>query len=186
MNDIPLVYQARNWVHGVYIGATVGSEQTFASEGQVGILRRDPFAMLPFCGYHMGDYWKHYLSIEKLAKIPAVFHVNWFRKGSDDKFLWPGYGENARVLAWMVGRVLNNANGIESPLGIIPTYGDFDWTGSDFTEQQFNAVMAIDSMKVKAQAEANTDYITKIGTSAGPAIPELLAISEDIIARCNA
>jgi phosphoenolpyruvate carboxykinase (GTP) len=89
MNDIPLVYQARNWAHAVYVGATVGSEQTAAAEGQVGELRRDPFAMLPFCGYHMGDYWKHYLSIEKIAKVPAVFHINWFRKGADKTFLWP-------------------------------------------------------------------------------------------------
>jgi phosphoenolpyruvate carboxykinase (GTP) len=186
MNDIPLVYQARNWAHGVYVGATVGSEQTAAAEGQVGALRRDPFAMLPFCGYHMGDYWKHYLSIEKLAKVPAVFHVNWFRKGPDGKFLWPGYGENARVLAWMVGRVLGTSNGVESPLGFVPTYADFDWTGSDFSQAQFNAVIAIDPVKVKAQAEANTEYITKIGTSAGPPIPELLAVSDDIIARANA
>jgi phosphoenolpyruvate carboxykinase (GTP) len=186
MNDIPLVYQARNWAHGVYTGATVGSEQTAAAEGQVGALRRDPFAMLPFCGYHMGDYWKHYLSIEKLAKVPAVFHVNWFRKGPDGKFLWPGYGEIARVLAWMVGRVLGTAKGVESPLGSVPTYADFDWTGSTFSEAQFNAVIAIDPAKVKAQAEANTEYITKIGTSAGPPVPELLAVSDDIIARANA
>jgi phosphoenolpyruvate carboxykinase (GTP) len=186
MNDIPLVYQARNWAHGVYIGATVGSEQTAAvADAQVGTLRRDPFAMLPFCGYHMGDYWKHYLSIEKLAKVPAVFHVNWFRKGPDGKFLWPGYGENARVLAWMVGRVLGTSNGVESPLGIVPTYADFDWTSSAFSEAQFNAVIVIDPAKVKAQAEANTEYITKIGTSAGPPIPQLLAVSDDIIARAN-
>jgi phosphoenolpyruvate carboxykinase (GTP) len=100
-------------------------------------------------------------------------------------FLWPGYGENARVLAWMVGRVLNNAHGVESPLGIILTYGDLDWTGSDFTEEQFNAVIAIDPVKVKAQAEANTEYLNTIGTSTGPAVPELLAISNDIIARCQ-
>jgi phosphoenolpyruvate carboxykinase (GTP) len=142
--------------------------------------------MLPFCGYHMGDYWKHYLSIEKLAKVPAVFHVNWFRKGADGKFLWPGYGENARVLAWMVGRVLNDAPGVETPLGIVPTYADFDWTGSTFSEAQFNAVIAIDPAKVKAQAEANTAYITQIGTSAGGPVPELLAVSDDIIARATA
>jgi phosphoenolpyruvate carboxykinase (GTP) len=111
MNDIPLVYQARNWTHGVYIGATVGSEQTAAAkDGQIGILRRDPFAMLPFCGYHMGDYWKHYLSFEKIAKVPAVFHVNWFGKGFDVKLIWPGYGENSRVLAWMVNRVFEQCS----------------------------------------------------------------------------
>jgi phosphoenolpyruvate carboxykinase (GTP) len=186
MNDIPLVYQARNWTHGVYVGATVGSEQTPAAEGKVGVLRRDPFAMLPFCGYHMGDYWRHYLSMENHAKVPLVFHVNWFRKGADGKFLWPGYGENARVLGWMVGRVLNIANGVDTPLGIIPRYEDLDWTGSNFSEAEFNAVMAIDPAKVKAQAEANTAYIMQIGTSAGPPIPELLAVSDDIIGRTDA
>jgi phosphoenolpyruvate carboxykinase (GTP) len=181
MNDIPLVYQATSWAHGVYVGATMGSEQTAAAEGQVGALRRDPFAMLPFCGYHMGDYYKHYLEMATLAKTPAVFHVNWFRKGPDGKFLWPGYGENSRVLAWMVGRVFEGAHGVDSPLGTIPAYGDLDWTGSDFTEAQFNAVMAIDPAKVKAQVEANNDYlINKIGHTS----PELLAVSDEILAKC--
>jgi phosphoenolpyruvate carboxykinase (GTP) len=181
MNDIPLVYQARSWAHGVYVGATMGSEQTAAAEGQVGTLRRDPFAMLPFCGYHMGDYYKHYLEMATLAKTPAVFHVNWFRKGPDGKFLWPGYGENSRVLAWMVGRVFEGAGGVDSPLGLIPSYADLDWTGSDFTEDQFKTVMAIDPAKVKAQVEANDDYlINKIGHTS----PELLAISQEILAKC--
>jgi phosphoenolpyruvate carboxykinase (GTP) len=181
MNDIPLVYQARTWAHGVYMGATVGSEQTSASEGQVGTLRRDPFAMLPFCGYHMGDYFAHYLKMATLAKTPAVFHVNWFRKGGDGKFMWPGYGENARVLAWMVGRVLDNAGAKESPLGLIPSYDDLDWTGSSFTKEQFEAVMAIDPVKVKAQVEANNDYlVNKIGHTS----PDLLAVSDDILKRC--
>jgi phosphoenolpyruvate carboxykinase (GTP) len=153
--------------------------------------------MPAFCGYHMGDYFKHYLSIEKLAKVPAVFHVNWFCKGPDGRFLCPGYGENARVLAWIIGRVLNNAHGVESPLGIIPTYADLDWIGSDFTEEQFNAVIAIDLVKIKikikvkaqaqaqAQAETNTECLNTIGKSTGPTEPELLAVSNDIIARCQ-
>ena len=182
MNDIPLVYQARSWAHGVYMGATVGSEQTAAAEGQVGALRRDPFAMLPFCGYHMGDYFKHYLEMAKLAKTPAVFHVNWFRKTKEGKFMWPGYGENARVLAWMVGRVLGTSNAHDSPLGLIPSYEDFDWTGSDFTKEQFDAVMAIDPAKVKGQAEANTEYLTK---TIGHAAPELLAVSDEILSKCQ-
>jgi phosphoenolpyruvate carboxykinase (GTP) len=181
MNDIPLVYQARNWAHGVYMGATVGSEQTAAAEGQVGALRRDPFAMLPFCGYHMGDYFAHYLKMATLAKTPAVFHVNWFRKGADGKFLWPGYGENARVLAWMVGRVLDNAPAKEAPLGLIPSYEDLDWTGSSFTKAQFDAVIAIDPAKVKAQVEANNDYLKN---TIGHTSAELLAVSDDILKRC--
>jgi phosphoenolpyruvate carboxykinase (GTP) len=181
MNDIPLVYHARTWAHGVYMGATVGSEQTAAAEGRVGALRRDPFAMLPFCGYHMGDYFAHYLKMATLAKTPAVFHVNWFRKGADGKFLWPGYGENARVLAWMVGRVLDNAPAKESPLGLIPNYEDLDWTGSSFSKEQFEAVIAIDPAKVKAQVAANNDYLTN---AIGHTSPELLAVSEDILKRC--
>jgi phosphoenolpyruvate carboxykinase (GTP) len=181
MTDIPLVYQARNWAHGVYTGATVGSEQTAAAEGQVGALRRDPFAMLPFCGYHMGDYFQHYLNMAKLCKTPAVFHVNWFRKGPDGKFLWPGFGENARVLAWMFNRVHGNAPEHDSPLGFIPHYEDFDWTGSNFTKEQFEAVMKIDPAKVKLQAQANTEYLRD---TIGHASPELLAVSDEILSRC--
>lgn len=182
MNDIPLVYEARSWAHGVYMGATVGSEQTAAAEGQVGALRRDPFAMLPFCGYHMGDYFKHYLEMEKLCKVPKVFHVNWFRKTKEGKFMWPGYGQNSRVLAWMVGRVNGTAKAVDSPLGLIPTYEDIDFTGMDFTKEQFDAVMAIDKVRVEQIAKDNTDYLeNKIGHAA----PELLAVSEDIIKRCH-
>ena len=182
MNDIPLVYEARNWAHGVYMGATVGSEQTAAAEGQVGALRRDPFAMLPFCGYHMGDYFKHYLEMNKLCKVPKVFHVNWFRKTKDGKFMWPGYGQNSRVIAWMVGRVNGTTNAVESPLGLIPTYEDIDFTGMNFTKEQFDAVMAIDKKRVEQIAKDNTEYLTK---TIGHAAPELLAVSEDIIKRCQ-
>jgi len=181
MNDIPLVYQARNWAHGVYMGATVGSEQTAAAEGQVGALRRDPFAMLPFCGYHMGDYFKHYLEMDKLCKVPAVFHVNWFRK-ENGKYMWPGYGQNARIVAWMVNRVNGKVDAVDSPLGLIPKYEDIDWEGLNYSKEDFDKVMAIDKSKVKKQAEDNTDYLTnKIGHTA----PELIAVSEDIIKRCE-
>lgn len=181
MNDIPLVFQARNWPHGVYIGATVGSEQTAAAEGTVGQLRRDPFAMLPFCGYHMSDYFRHYLQMSTLCFTPAVFHVNWFRKGPDGKFLWPGFGENARVLAWMIGRVYGTAHAKESPLGWVPEYEDFDWTGSDFTKAQFDELMLIDPGKVKAQVEANDKYLTE---TLGEAPALLLAVSKQIVSHC--
>jgi phosphoenolpyruvate carboxykinase (GTP) len=186
MNDIPLVYEARNWAHGVYMGATVGSEQTAAAEGQVGALRRHPFAMLPFCGYHMGDYFKHYLEMEKLCKVPKVFHVNWFRKTKEGKFMWPGYGQNARVLAWMIGRVEGKAKAVESPLGLIPRYEDIDFTGMNFTKEQFDAVMAQDKKRIEQIAKDNTDYLENtIKSSNGKAAPELLAISEEIIKRCQ-
>ena len=183
MNDIPLVFQATSWAHGVYLGATVGSEQTAAAEGQVGALRRDPFAMLPFCGYHMGDYFKHYLEMEKITggKVPAVFHVNWFRKSPDGKFLWPGYGDNARVLAWMIRRVEGTGHAVESPLGYIPAYEDIDWEGLQYTKEQFEAVMRIDPARVKQLAQDNTKYLTE---TIGHAAPELLAVSEQIIAKC--
>ncbi|KAH0799658.1 phosphoenol pyruvate carboxykinase [Histomonas meleagridis] len=171
------------WAHGVYLGATVGSEQTAAAEGQVGALRRDPFAMLPFCGYHMGDYFKHYLEMEKITKgkVPAVFHVNWFRKSADGKFLWPGYGDNARVLAWMIRRVEGTGHAVESPLGYIPAYEDIDWDGLNYTKEQFEAVMKIDPARVKVLAQDNTKYLSE---TIGHAAPELLAVSEQIIAKC--
>ncbi|EAY12550.1 phosphoenol pyruvate carboxykinase, putative [Trichomonas vaginalis G3] len=182
MNDIPLVFQATSWAHGVYLGATVGSEQTAAAEGQVGALRRDPFAMLPFCGYHMGDYFKHYLEMAKLAKTPLVFHVNWFRKSPAGKFLWPGFGQNARVLGWMVNRLYGKAPEHISPLGYVPEYEDIDWEGLNFTKEQFEEVMHQDKEKIKAQVAANDDYlINKIGHVS----QELLEVSKEILKRCE-
>ncbi|EAY09417.1 phosphoenol pyruvate carboxykinase, putative [Trichomonas vaginalis G3] len=183
MNDIPLVFQATSWAHGVYLGATVGSEQTAAAaDGKLGALRRDPFAMLPFCGYHMGDYFKHYLEMAKLAKTPLVFHVNWFRKSPAGKFLWPGFGQNARVLGWMVNRLYGKAPEHLSPLGYVPEYEDIDWEGLNFTKEQFEEVMHQDKEKIKAQVAANDDYlINKIGHVS----QELLDVSQEILKRCQ-
>ncbi|MFP4673945.1 MAG: phosphoenolpyruvate carboxykinase (GTP) [Opitutales bacterium] len=153
MSDIPLVFQAFNWSNGVYIGATMGSEQTAAAEGQVGTLRRDPMAMLPFCGYHMGDYFRHWLKMGKqIEEIPRIFHVNWFRKGPDGNILWPGFGQNMRVLKWIVERANGQARSKESPIGWIPHYQDFDWRGLDFTEEQWNELMSIDRENMKRQS----------------------------------
>ena len=146
---VPLVTEARDWVDGVYMAATMGSETTAAAAGQQGVVRRDPFAMLPFTGYNMSDYFQHWLTTgEKLealgAKLPAIFCVNWFRKGEDGKFVWPGYGENMRVMEWMLGRLDGSAQGIENVFGTSPRYEDLNWNGLSFSRAQFDSVIGVD------------------------------------------
>ena len=144
-DTMPLVYQAFNWIHGVYIGATMGSEMTAAAVGGHGQVRRDPMAMLPFCGYDMGDYFRHWIIMRKLIKFPPrIFHVNWFRKDSDGTYLWPGFGENMRVLKWIVDRCNGRANAVETPLGWVPYAKDFDLNGlANYSPEIFDRVQTI-------------------------------------------
>jgi phosphoenolpyruvate carboxykinase (GTP) len=150
---MPLIYQAFNWSHGVYVGATMGSEMTAAAAGTIGKVRRDPMAMLPFCGYNMGAYFGHWLEMRRhLKHLPRFFHVNWFRKDDDGKFLWPGYGENMRVLEWIVKRCHGSAAGYETQIGWTPAFEDFNIEGLDgFTEESYQKCMAFNRAEWKAE-----------------------------------
>lgn len=160
----PLVFEAFDWQHGVYLAATMGSEATAAAVGQAAI-RRDPFAMLPFCGYNMGDYWNHWLAMEKQVEtLPRIYRVNWFRKDANGKFAWPGFGDNMRVLKWIVDRVRDRApEPAASPFGHMPRYQDLNWNGLDFSEDRFNGIMNIDRGEAEAEAKDQAELFGRFG-----------------------
>ncbi len=159
--DQPLTYQAFNWTHGVYLAATMGSEATAASVGQAA-MRRDPFAMLPFCGYNMADYFNHWLNVgRRVPNPPRIFRVNWFRKGPDGKFMWPGYGENMRVLGWIVDRVHGRGFALESPLGWMPRHQDLNWKGLEFPEEKFYDLMAVTRESGTNEAHAHEELFDR-------------------------
>jgi phosphoenolpyruvate carboxykinase (GTP) len=164
---VPLVTEARNWVEGVYMAATMGSETTAAAAGQMGVVRRDPFAMLPFMGYNMSDYFQHWLSLgEKLAssgaQLPKIYTTNWFRKGEDGKFVWPGYGENMRVLKWMIDRIEGKGQGSEHLMGVSPSYDALTWTGLDFNQDQFQSVISIDKSAWQAEMKLHAELFDQL------------------------
>ena len=161
---VPLVFEARDWTHGVLVGAAMGSETTAAATGAVGVMRRDPMAMKPFCGYNFADYFAHWLSFDKPgAKLPKVFHVNWFRKGDDGKFLWPGFGDNLRVLEWIVGRVEGAASAIETPVGLQPAEGSINLDGLDLGEEARALLFGFDRAGWQAEFEGIAGYLADYG-----------------------
>ena len=185
---VPLVTEARNWVEGVYMAATMGSETTAAAAGQQGVVRRDPFAMLPFIGYNMSDYFDHWLKLgQKIeasgAVMPKIYCVNWFRKGDDGKFVWPGYGENMRVLKWMLERVEGQAEGVENLFGVTPRYSDISWKGLDFTQAQYDTVTRMDKAEWRAELGLHAELFQQLAYHL-PA--ELTAVKASIEARLAA
>jgi phosphoenolpyruvate carboxykinase (GTP) len=161
---IPLVVEATDWTNGVFLGARNGSETTAAAEDQVGLLRRDPMAMRPFCAYNMGDYLRHWLTIpEKASHVPKIFSVNWFRTDGNGEFLWPGFGENIRVLKWIIDRVNGNVSARETPLGLMPNYEDFPLEGLEMPRDRFNKLLAIDKDEWKKETAEIGEFFQQFG-----------------------
>jgi phosphoenolpyruvate carboxykinase (GTP) len=180
---VPLVYEARSWEHGVFVGATMASETTAAASGAVGKLRRDPFAMLPFCGYHMGDYFAHWLAVGAAAdraKLPRIYQVNWFRKTSDNRYLWPGFGENSRVLAWIAERCEGSAGAVETAIGLVPAPGSLPLDGLTLADSDLEALLAVDVEGWEAELPRLAEHLATFGDR----LPgELEAQLDDLRAR---
>ncbi|TFV95001.1 phosphoenolpyruvate carboxykinase (GTP) [Orlajensenia leifsoniae] len=175
--NVPLVAQARTWKHGVFMGATISSEKTAAAEGTVGELRRDPFAMLPFCGYNMADYWGHWVKMGRTlgTRAPAIFQVNWFRKGEDGEFLWPGFGENARVLEWIIRRLEGTADAVSTPIGLLPAEGSLDVDGLDLSAEAVDALFDVDAASWLAECDLTEEYFDLFGSRVPAALRAELA-----------
>ena len=181
---VPLVTEAHTWTEGVYMAATMGSETTAAAVGQMGVVRRDPFAMLPFCGYNMADYFQHWLDLgDKLtqsgAKLPRIYTTNWFRKGDDGKFVWPGYGENMRVLKWMIDRIEGKAQGVETVFGVAPLFDELTWTGLPFTVEQFKTVTSIDKAAWAEELKLHDSHFEQLSYH----LPKALVETKSLLAK---
>jgi phosphoenolpyruvate carboxykinase (GTP) len=176
----PLVYEAKSWEHGVLVGAGVASETTAANVGEVGIVRRDPMAMKPFCGYNFADYWAHWLSFgERLSHLPKVFHVNWFRQNAAGDFLWPGFGENLRVLSWIIDRCENRVAANETPIGFLPNPDDINMTDLDINAENLQALTSIDTAQWQAEMKSVGEYLD----SYGDRLPEALRQQQQSITK---
>ena len=180
---VPLVTESFDWQHGVFLGANVASEKTAAAEGKVGELRRDPFAMLPFCGYNMGDYFGHWVALGKAhdpAKLPRIYYVNWFRKDAGGRFVWPGFGENSRVLKWVVERLNGVADGVRTPIGVLPAAGSLDMDGLDLSQEDLDLLLSVDTEVWKQEAALIPEHLEKFGEHTPR---ELWAQYEALVAR---
>jgi phosphoenolpyruvate carboxykinase (GTP) len=181
-DTVPLVFQPDSWESGVYFGATIGSETTAAATGATGVVRRDPMAMLPFCGYHIGQYFSHWLGmVDRAKKLPTIFVVNWFRKDENGKFAWPGYGQNMRVLKWIFERVDGKASGQKTALGTSPRYEDLDWNGMNFSSDQYAKVIGLDSAKWETELDSHDEFFSKLGPKLPSKFTELRAKAQSEI-----
>ena len=174
----PLVYQSRDWKHGVFVGSTMASETTAAAAGAVGVVRRDPMAMLPFCGYNMGDYWQHWLDMEgKVAHLPKIFNVNWFRTDDEGHFLWPGFGDNLRVLEWIMKRCFNETDAVETPIGYVPRVDDINLDGTDVSRETLAGLLTVDKELWQEEARGIREFYGKFGSK----LPAELARQLDVL-----
>jgi phosphoenolpyruvate carboxykinase (GTP) len=185
---VPLVFEARDWQHGVFIASTMGSEKTAAAFGGLGELRRDPFAMLPFCGYHMGDYFTHWLSMTDRSdesKLPRIYGVNWFRKDADGAFLWPGFGDNSRVLEWICRRLEQEAEGVDTPIGTVPRPEDLVLDGLDATAAQVDAALHVDADEWRAELPTMHEHFARFGDRLPRALLDELTALEQRLSDSN-
>jgi len=185
---VPLVTESFDWAHGVFLGSIMASETTAAATGAVGNLRRDPFAMLPFCGYHMGDYFAHWLSVganaEKQNRLPRIFYVNWFRKSAGGRFLWPGYGDNARVLAWIFDRCAGIADAVTTPIGLLPHPDNLDTTGMELAPKVLEELLAVDVSSWRDEVVLIEEHYARFGDRLPPELrDQLLALDKRLAAE---
>jgi phosphoenolpyruvate carboxykinase (GTP) len=174
---VPLVHEAFDWEHGVFLGATMASETTAAASGAVGKLRRDPFAMLPFCGYNMGDYFAYWLSIGRdhdPARLPPIFYVNWFRKRADGRYLWPGFGDNSRVLEWVFRRCEGTAEAVDTPIGRVPAPGSLQLDGVEIAPEDLEQLLRVDTSEWQSEVPSIREHLASFGDQLPPALVDQL------------